>query len=333
MSETVKTNNRRVALIIGGVVLVACICLFALIALLVLTGVIGGLGRANVRFPRYSSSTRIEIEDDDLADLLYDYTSWPLPFASDVQLYWTEDDGDDVEDELDDRLKDADWDDEEDWSDRGNRIDSVWEKEDVRVEYIILPEIDDDTVDSLDDDYDIVVEEDATVVIAIGWDMTRPASTTGTGWGTCDFPESDLTIACLDSIPYVGDTYEEEDGFWDMETGFGYLSEVNQEGLDYLEDMEDVRLDLEDSPEDIFEEIADENDWDYEQEDLERVRTGAGRMLVGLYEDSYGDPGIVGLLIYEDETLIIYSAFVSEDYDENVVFEFHKDVIGSISRE
>jgi len=306
---------------------VISIRLFLMVSVFVLTLLTGCAG-SNLGFPRISESTDIEIDDDDLVTLLTDYTSWPLPFTTEVQLYSTEDDGEAVEDELDDLLAEKDWDNELDWESFGDEIYSAWEKDDLHVEYLILSEIDDDWVDTLDDEYDIDIEEDSTLILAVGWDYSRPVSLTGLGWGTCDFAESDLTIACLEAIDGVGDEndwLDDVDGVWGVYLLSGWIEEYDaQDGLEYLEEEFGARFDLEEDLEEIFEDFIDNYigsyfDYDYDEDNLEQVRTEAGPMLLGIIENTENDISfVVGLAVYDEEMLINYSAMLDEDYDIDV---------------
>jgi hypothetical protein len=309
------------------------------------------LGVGSLGLPRISSSTEIEVDHEDLVALIEDELDliWFVSYRTETHLYMVDDDGEDLRDELDDLLQDQDWDDEVDWGDSADGYYSEWEKEDAIAIYQILPDMDAEMVDFLDDEYDIEVEEDQSIVLALGIDKSHPADINGPGWGDCDFPESDLKIACFEALDGVGeknDWFDEEDGVSGVSLETGWITEYNdRDGLQYLEDDYDQRFDLEDDLEDLFQDFVDgfnyaysgeDEEYKYEEESLRRLRTALGPMVVGIVEfdtSDYPFSFFLAVGVFEEETLITYDGLIKEDLNPETQIQFHERVIRSIAED
>jgi hypothetical protein len=337
MTENEKPKKRL--LIVGCVVLLILALIMAAVAagILLFTDLGSRVGLGNVRlggskvnFPRVSSSKNVEMDEDEVVDILYNETPWPLPVAMDYEFYWTEKGEDLVQEELESMLKKGGWDQEQDWDLSQDVITGLWEKDNRFVRYYIWFDVDDAMLDDMDSQYEVNVGEGSTVVLAVGWEEDLPAQVGGPGWGICEFPKSDLNIACLEDLPGVGEYVEYTSNNWEMETFFAYIFEIDDE--EALEEEIGVRIDFEEPLDEIMEEVLDVLEYDYKEEDLITIRTGAGKMRVVLFEDSANEDGVFGIAMYED-IMILYEVMLQDAFDEDVQYEFHQDLIRSISQD
>jgi len=145
----------------------------------------------NHDIPVYSDTNRVSLSDDDSYALVSELLgSSYLAYQYDSDIYWTEDKGSDVQDELDSELPDADWRLETDWSTFDTRTMSEWRKGDLQAYILILDNLNSDQISELSRRYGVSdLEPGSTLVITHVWN-----------------PEEEIPTATSTRTPIPSDT-------------------------------------------------------------------------------------------------------------------------------
>lgn len=292
----------------------------------------GSESRASL--PLYPDSTRVDLDDEQLVDFVNgEYGGFYLIASSSISLDWTEeDDLDTITDELDERLDDAGWNDESDWEESGWRTSRTWEQDDLRTLIQIYPDMQDDVTDLFNDKYNIELEEGTSLIISIVHATEASVSLSGSlppGWTTCDFEETNLSIACLetwDAAP-LGGTPGLSLGF------FMDIHELDESGIEDFDRWYGFSPDLDDSPDEIIDRLSTRRAWDFEysDNDIQTVQTGVGRATMVTGEQANDLFLYLAVLNYNDYLLLFVVEGIGKD-GTGIVSDLFVEMLGTVKR-
>jgi hypothetical protein len=127
--------------------------------------------------PLYANATRLKVGETDQQALVTDlFGADSLLYSSVTDVSWTRDAGSKVQDSLDRLLPDSNWRVETDWTSLGSaQTLSIWRNGDVRLQVLIIDNLDSSTLSDLRKRYGFSgPEAGSTLIVSHVWDISKP---------------------------------------------------------------------------------------------------------------------------------------------------------------